>query len=119
MPVATDQATVLEHLNVVEKEIENIHSAFKAQNVFISSLGNARLILKQPLLIQVMQDEGGYIAHYHDVEAVGFGDNVSEALNNLKENIVELYFDLKEDADNLGPLPQKWLIILKELIAEK
>ncbi|MEW5766336.1 MAG: hypothetical protein AB1797_01745 [bacterium] len=85
MPVITDQAIVLEHINVIERKLEDIHSDLKTQNIFISSLGNERLILKQPLLVQVAEDEGGYIAHYHDVETVGFGDNVSEALNNLRE----------------------------------
>lgn len=112
------QAVLLEHLTTIENEIEDLCATIKGQNIFISSLADERLLLKQPIPVHVMEDNGGYIAHYYDVEAVGFGDTVSEALNNLKENITELYFDLISDVDSLGPLPRKWFIILKELIQE-
>jgi len=37
----------------------------------------------------------------------------------LSEEIVNLYKDLKEDRENLGPLPQKWLAFLEEIIRER
>jgi len=42
--------------------------------------------------ISVEEWEGdGFAAHWHDVEAVGFGDTIPETLADLRECIVELY----------------------------
>ena len=115
--VAEDK--ILRELKTIEEGLEGLNFAIRREDIIISSLSDERLTLKQPISIYIAKDNGGYIANYYDVEAVGFGDTVSEAINNLKENIIELYFDLVNDINNLGPLPKKWLVTLNEIISEK
>ena len=56
--------------------------------------------------ISVEEWEGdGFAAHWHDVEAVGFGDTIQETLADLRQCIIELYEDLmNEPDDKLGKL---------------
>lgn len=89
------------------------------KTIEIASLGseNLELIRNIPVSLEIYDDEA--IAEFVDVEAKGFGETESEALENLKNNLISLYCEIKEDEANLGPLPKKWLIVLKELIKEK
>ena len=41
---------------------------------------------------------------------------INEAIDRLCEEIINIYEDLKEDKENLGVLPQKWLAFLEEVI---
>jgi len=47
-----------------------------------------------------------------------YADSEYEAINQLSEEIINPYKDVKEDRENLGPLPQKWLAFLEEAIRE-
>ena len=40
-----------------------------------------------------------FIAHWHDVEAIGFGKSRLEAIESLKADILDLYEDLKTTPD--------------------
>lgn len=89
------------------------------KEVKVLNLGDDRIRLTReiPIHLEVSSDE--VIASFIDAEVTGFGETESEALDHLKENIVSLYFDLIEDENNLGPLPKKWLMALKDIIDYK
>ena len=58
-----------------------------------------------------------WIAHWHDVGAIGFGESKNEAIENLTEDIIVLYEDLKStDDEALGKLPLKAKMILLKTI---
>lgn len=89
------------------------------KRIEILSLGNEKLKLARdiPVLLEVYEDE--VIAKFVDVEVTGFGETEYEALDCLKNNLVSLYYELIEDEANLGPLPKRWLTVLKEIVREK
>lgn len=89
------------------------------KEIKIMSLGDGRIRLNReiPILLEVYNDE--VVAKFIDAEVTGFGDTESEAIDHIKENIVSLYYELTEDENNLGPLPKRWLIVLRDIISSK
>ena len=89
------------------------------KEVKIINLGYERIRLKReiPILLEVYNDE--VIATFVDAEVTGFGETEAEALDHIKENIVSLYNELIEDENNLGPLPKRWLLVLRDIIDYK
>lgn len=71
------------------------------------------------IVIEEWPDEE-YIAHWHDVEAIGIGDTQAEAIAALKEDIVSLHMDLQAmDESKLGACPLAWKRILNRTIRER
>ncbi len=71
-----------------------------------------------PIVVEEWPDND-FIAHWHDVEAIGFGESQKAAIENLAEDIIALYEDLKETNDEeLGKLPLKAKRILLKTIEE-
>ena len=98
---------------------ELIRSFEKRKIVPLNTLKNDHYILKNPLYITLEIENGVVIASLDDIEAFAYADTEYEAINQLSEEIVNLYKDLKDDRENLGPLPQKWLAFLEEVIRER
>ncbi len=98
---------------------ELIRSFEKRKIVPLNTLKNDHYILKNPLYITLEIEDGVVIASLDDIEAFAYADTEYEATNQLSEEIVNLYKDLKDDRENLGPLPQKWLAFLEEVIRER
>jgi hypothetical protein len=69
-----------------------------------------------PVHITLEFEKGLVIAGLDDIEAFAYADTTSEAIDHLCEEIVQIYEDLKEDKENLGYLPEKWLRFLEEKI---
>jgi hypothetical protein len=111
-----------ERISKLEKEFRKFkkeHSQSKSpvlKEVKIINLGDKRIRLKReiPILLEVYKDE--VIATFVDAEVTGFGETEAEALDHIKENIVSLYYELIEDENNLGPLPKRWLLVLRDII---
>lgn len=82
----------------------------------LNSLKHPKYKLKSPIYITIETDEDFIIASFNDIEVFAYADTEPEAINQLCDDIVLLYEDLKSDRENLGKLPQKWLICLEELI---
>ncbi len=71
-----------------------------------------------PIVVEEWPDND-FIAHWHDIEAIGFGESKKAAIENLAEDIIALYEDLKETNDEeLGKLPLKAKKILLKTIEE-
>jgi type I restriction-modification system DNA methylase subunit len=83
----------------------------------LNSLKIAGYTLNKPIYITIETERDAIIASLDDIEAFACADTEFEAVNNLCEEIVELYEDLRKDRENLGILPQKWLAFLDEVIA--
>lgn len=75
------------------------------------------MITTEQIIIEEWSDNE-FIAHWHDVEAVGFGTGRAEATADLIQNIIELYEDLRDTKeDELGKLPRKWKQIMAPMFA--
>ncbi len=114
-----------DRINKLEKEFTQFKKEQTQTNkpllkeIKIMSLGDDRIRLNReiPILLEVYNDE--VVAKFIDAEVTGFGDTESEAIDHIKENIVSLYYELTEDENNLGPLPKRWLIVLRDIISSK
>jgi len=114
-----------ERINKLEKEFSKLkkeQSQSKLpilKEVKIINLGDERIGLNReiPILLEVYSDE--VVAKFIDAEVTGFGETEAEAVDHIKENIVSLYYELIEDESNLGPLPKRWLMALRDIISRK
>ena len=82
----------------------------------LNSLKHSRYRLKVPVHITLEFEKGLVIARLDDIEAFAYADTTSEAIDHLFGEIVQIYEDLKDDKENLGYLPEKWLRFLEEKI---
>ncbi|MCH8290573.1 hypothetical protein IH992_05695 [Candidatus Poribacteria bacterium] len=83
-------------------------------------LNSPKYKLKVPIHVVVEEwPDNEFIAHWHDVEAIGFGEGKQEVLEALQQDIIDLYEDLKNTDDNcLGKLTFKAKQILQTAIEE-
>lgn len=100
-----------------KKLINTIEKNYKI--IPLNSLKHPNYILKKPIYITIETENATTIASLDDIEAFAYADTEFEAINALCEDIINIYEDLKEDADKLGMLPGKWLKYLDEIIESK
>ncbi len=91
----------------IEENLEKINSLKRNINGFMAIHRLANHNLSGPLWIVVEPDDEGFIARCADLPLYGYGDDVIEAVGNLKFEIESLYDDLMED-DNFT---EDWLRI--------
>lgn len=77
---------------------------------------NPKYHLKTPVHISLEFEKDKVIASFEDIEAFSYADTASEAIDLLCEEIIQVYEDLLEEQESLGPLPRKWLRYLEEII---
>ncbi len=77
----------------------------------LNTLKHPDYFLKKPLYITIEIEKDTVIASLADTEF--------EAVNCLCGEIVDIYEDLKNDKENLGILPKKWLAFLEETIESR
>lgn len=94
--------------------LEAIESRYRISP--LNSLGHPKYSLKAPIYISIEYEKDSVIASFDDIEAFVYSDTEAEAIDQLGEEIAQIYEELKEDSINLGKLPQQWLLTLKELI---
>jgi len=97
-----------------KKLIDAIESRYKI--IALNSLRHPHYILKKPVYITIEMEKDIVIASLDDIEAFAYADTEYEAINKLCDEISCIYEDLKNDKDNLGMLPRKWLAFLDEII---
>jgi len=83
----------------------------------ISELASDALKLKKHLFASLEQDGHQTVAHISDLEIYGYGKEEYEALEDLRNSIVDLYYDLKEK--KLGKHLKKIWKYLDSAIEEK
>jgi hypothetical protein len=94
-----------------------IHSIEKKYRIVpLNSLKHPLYHLRVPVYITLETVDDTVIASFDDVEAFSHAETESEAIDLLCQEIVQLFEDLRADAQNLGPLPLKWLGYLTEII---
>jgi hypothetical protein len=68
----------------------------------IRSLHDEHLEIDSPIAVLVEEDEEQTIAYAPDIDVYGFGDDLVDALEDLRMSIVDLYYDLEQNKDKLG-----------------
>lgn len=108
------ESGILEKIDHIEQLLEKIE---KRRLLFIHSLHNSRLELKIPLPISLENDGYQFIIYNPDIDIYGCGETEYEAIEDLRQSIVDLYFDLKEE--ELGTDLQKIFEYLQSVVSEK
>lgn len=89
------------------------------RTIFIRDLGDPRLSLVASIPIALDFWGDSVTACCYDLEDFGVGQDDFSALADLKTSLADLYFLLKADAENLGPLPRRQWDYLRQIIREK
>ena len=90
-----------------------------SKTVYIQNVGDTRLFLQRDIPISIEYNDNVVTAISYDLEEFGFGNDEFEALKDIRESIVSLFYLFKEEEDNLGPLPKRQWNYLKDIIIEK
>ena len=88
------------------------------KTVLIPDLGDERLSLQNLLPVTVEYIDKQVTVYSHDLGEFAFAIDEIDAVDEFKASIVDLYFLLKEEQNNLGPLPLKHWNFLKSIIHE-
>ena len=128
---ATDNAgTYGNVLSAIESRLDAIENQLivasellnqKIYSITINDLAQNEWKLDNPLIVTVEQySEDDFVACFYDADVYGYGDSIPEALDDLKEQLVnQLEFLLEEEKRvTLGPIPQKQLDILRRVVHE-
>ena len=83
----------------------------------LGSLRDGRLRVSAPIEVTQMVVEGGkYVVEAPELNEFGFGNNLSEAIQDLQAAIAELYHTLEAEQGRLGPdLVAVWGVISQKV----
>ncbi len=89
------------------KESQNIKEnmaspLFMPDVILIGSLRDRRLKIKKPIKVSFSQSGNTVIAEAEEFNEFGFGNNKTEALNDLQRTVIELFLTLEEDENRIG-----------------
>lgn len=102
-------------MDEIQGELWKLRSTFKVYSIAVNDLGQNEWRLDKPLMVTVEQHgEEDFIACFYDADVYGYGDSIPEALDDLKERLVnQVEFLLAEEKQvSLGVVPQKQLEVL-------
>ena len=116
MAMQTNILTDEQYKMLSKKLINSIERHFKI--IPLNTLKHPKHILIKPVYITIEMEKDVIIASFDDIEAFAYGDTEFEAINRLCEEIINIYEDLREDRENLGKFPKKWLAFLEEVIVK-
>ena len=88
-------------------------------NIQLLDLGDIQYRLREPILVVIEEYNGDdtVIASFPEIEVFGEGETETEAIQNLRIAILDLYDELiSTSSEILGNLPKTWLNVLQRLI---
>lgn len=115
-------------LTAIESRLDSIENQLntasellnqKIYSIAVNNLAPNEWNLDKPLMVTVEQhSEEDFIACFYDADVYGYGDSIPEALDDLKEQLVnQLGFLLEEEKRvTLGPVPRRQLDVLRRHI---
>jgi hypothetical protein len=89
------------------------------RTVFIRDLADERVMLRSSLPVTVESDGASVTVFSVDTGDFSVGADEIGALDEFRASVVDLYFMLKEESGNLGPLPQRHWNFLSSIIQER
>ncbi|MHA1942028.1 MAG: hypothetical protein ACXACY_29195 [Candidatus Hodarchaeales archaeon] len=117
---AQSRQDLRKRIEALENKVEKLEMLFIVFSVPINSLNNKKFEFKKPIDVSIEQrGRAEFIACLYDAELYGYGESIPEALEDLKEAVVDQFKYLKkqESEIQLGRLPQKQLEFLNSIIA--
>jgi len=117
--VAKLRGEVSELRGKVDELSELAQNTAKIYNATIHELGDIQYELTMPIQVVIEEDEKETIARIPELNLYASADTDSEAINELKKEVIDLYKELEGSDRKLGPLPQSWLQTLRKLVVKK
>ena len=125
---AQQQVTIQENINLairitsIENEIMILKNFFTVHTVPINTLSSDKWEFRKPPLHVSIEQRGPYefIACLYDIDIYGYGDTIPEAIDDLKEAIInQIEFLLEqENCVKLGNMPKRQLDFLKKIMVQ-
>jgi len=103
----------------VEELVEAVKDAGRTYSATIYELGNSQYQLTAPVQVVMEENEEEIVARIPELNLYASADTDSEAIHELKQELIDLYEDLQSSDRKLGPLPKSWLETLRRLIVHK
>jgi uncharacterized coiled-coil DUF342 family protein len=100
----------------LENITEDLEDYSKTYNATIYDLNNPKYSLTIPIQAVIIEDEDDTVARIPELNLYATGDTDSEAIYELKQELVQLYEELNSAESKLGPLPESWLNTINKLI---
>ena len=86
-----------------------MHGSIVRDRIQIGSLLDHRLRMSEPITLDMEREDEFYIAKYDELDEFGYGTDPISAVQDFRKTIAELYWQLKEDEERLGPdLTETW-----------
>jgi len=95
----------------IEHEVveEARHGSIVRDRIQIGSLLDHRLRMSVPITLDLEREDEFYLAKYDELDEFGYGTDPISAVQDFRKTIAELYWQLKEDEERLGPdLTETW-----------
>lgn len=103
--------TMVPRLNELQRRLEQLEASANSALVMISEFPGYRL--SSPLSVQVVEEDGAFLAQAPELDLWADGASRGEALDELKGLLASLADDLASTPDvRLGPRPQRWKAFL-------
>jgi hypothetical protein len=105
--------------------IYNMDSAITTSLPYIEIIDLDELIdfrfkLKKSIKVKITKDELDTIGEIPELDIYAFGNNQFEVLREINKDITELFEEIFEHNENqLGTMPKKWKMFLKEYIEKE
>ncbi len=96
--------------------MEDLGRCSQHKTVYLEELRHPQLQLMFPISVMIETDGGTVFASHITTEMYGYGDTESEAVEDLRLGLIDLYEDLFKNSHRLGPLPQQWWTYLQAII---
>jgi len=94
------------------------YGATDRKTIFIQDLGHSKVSLMRPFAVSIESSAGQVIAYSPDLNDFSVAYSEFDAIDEFKASMVDLYFLLKDEKDNLGPLPTRQWNLLRAFIRE-
>lgn len=91
---------------------------YQRKLVQIADLGDKRLSLKGALPIHLEHAGDQMLGYSYDLDELEVADDEWSVIMKMRASIADLYFMLKEDQANLGPVPQQHWAFLQKIVTE-
>jgi hypothetical protein len=117
--VAKLRKEVSELRQKVDELTEIVRDTGRIYNTTIYDLGDNKYELSTPLQIVLEEGDEETVARIPELNLYASADTDSEAIQELKQEIIQLYDDLLGSERKLGPLPASWLQTLRNLVVKK
>ena len=87
-------------------------------HVMIDSLPDPRLRVQGTLILDIARDGDFYVASCDQFDEYGYGPDQNVAVQDACNSIIELYWELRENQDRLGPdMERTWQALSARIYA--